>query len=513
MSLEFTSVTRFNYRFYIFISLIVFLAASMSSYAQRLNVQSLGAYQSSEPCGSAAKIVDYNPANGHLVLVNDAVARIEVVDISNPAVPLQVLDIDYVQFGSYVQSIAVSEELIAAAIESSVDDTSGVIVFFDAQGQFLNKIYTETTPDLMSFTADGQAVVTAHRHQNSRGESGSVTVVNIEDGVVQLEQKDIRRADFAEFKTSTDEAVVSGMEGEAGMSIQSTPDYLAVDKDSRTGYVTLRDADKTEVIDINLDTVAELLGGPDSETEAGGVEHGLEDFLSSLSAESEEREASVYDDVHRLDEAPGYFEQEAEMLSEAGLAMIPVEEQLNAVGRYRSGGVEYLVTANRGEAASGTFSIWDLQGNLVFDSSVGPYLIDEVMASEADLLTESAEVRRSTMKLPMTTGRIGNRTYLFTGLTAESGVLVYDITEPATTSFLDYLPLYKDLEVNETAEEAEVFAEGLFFIRKSMSPTHQPMLVVASADGGTTSFFEIRENTVAELDDVELPFDISSLLQ
>ena len=96
----------------------------------------------------------------------------------------------------------------------------------------------------------------------------------------------------------------------------------------------------------------------------------------------------------------------------------------------------------------------------------------------------------------MEIGTIQGRTYAFVGLERIGGVMIFDITDPTRTSFVDYVN-NRDFSIEfEGGDEyvpdvGDLGAEGLDFIPKSDSPTGQPLLVVANEVSGTTSVFEI----------------------
>ncbi len=109
--------------------------------------------------------------------------------------------------------------------------------------------------------------------------------------------------------------------------------------------------------------------------------------------------------------------------------------------------------------------------------------------------------RRSPNKGPepegIAVGTIGDRTYAFVGLERVGGVMVYDITIPAETTFVKYIN-NRDFSVATTAEggtTTDLGAEGLHFIPAADSPDPQgrPVLMVGNEVSGTTTLFAIDE--------------------
>lgn len=72
------------------------------------------------------------------------------------------------------------------------------------------------------------------------------------------------------------------------------------------------------------------------------------------------------------------------------------------------------------------------------------------------------------------------------------GIMVYDITEPTSPVFVDYVN-NRDFSVDPaTAETAgDLGPEGVIFIDAKDSPTSDPMLVVANEVSGTVTLYAI----------------------
>jgi hypothetical protein len=107
--------------------------------------------------------------------------------------------------------------------------------------------------------------------------------------------------------------------------------------------------------------------------------------------------------------------------------------------------------------------------------------------------------RRSPNKGPepegVALGEIDGRSYAFIGLERFGGIMVYDITEPAKTSFVTYinnrdftLPLDAKAQVT-----TDLGPEGLHFVPAAQSPDPKgrPVLIVGNEVSGTTTIFAI----------------------
>jgi len=92
------------------------------------------------------------------------------------------------------------------------------------------------------------------------------------------------------------------------------------------------------------------------------------------------------------------------------------------------------------------------------------------------------------------------KTLAFVGLERVGGVMAFDITNPASPTYLDYLNTsnYSGNFVTgkATAAAGDVSPEGLQFVRASDSPTGKPALIVSYELSGTTAIFNINGTAI-----------------
>ncbi|MCB0177198.1 MAG: choice-of-anchor I family protein [Anaerolineae bacterium] len=144
-----------------------------------------------------------------------------------------------------------------------------------------------------------------------------------------------------------------------------------------------------------------------------------------------------------------------------------------------------------------SFSIWDANGNLVYDSGS---LIEQVTAAAyPDYFNASNDANdfddRSDSKGPepegVTTGVIDGRTYAFIGLERMGGIVTVDVTDPANPIFVDYINNRDFSGDPEAGTAGDLGPEGLVFISAEDSPIGQPLLAVANEVSGSTSIYAI----------------------
>ena len=89
-------------------------------------------------------------------------------------------------------------------------------------------------------------------------------------------------------------------------------------------------------------------------------------------------------------------------------------------------------------------------------------------------------------------GKIGNKTFAFIGLERQSGIMVYDISQPKKGQFVQY---FNDRKMTEAAnKQGDLGPEGLIFIAAKDSPNGQPLLVVGNEVSGSTAIYQVKLN-------------------
>ncbi|MCB0212061.1 MAG: choice-of-anchor I family protein, partial [Anaerolineae bacterium] len=144
-----------------------------------------------------------------------------------------------------------------------------------------------------------------------------------------------------------------------------------------------------------------------------------------------------------------------------------------------------------------SFSIWDTNGNLVYDSGS---MIEQVTAAAfPDYFNATNDASdfddRSDSKGPepegVTTGIIDGRTYAFIGLERMGGIVTVDVTDPTAPTFVDYINNRDFTGDAEAGTAGDLAPEGIVFIAADDSPTGQPLLAVANEVSGSTTLYEI----------------------
>jgi hypothetical protein len=94
-------------------------------------------------------------------------------------------------------------------------------------------------------------------------------------------------------------------------------------------------------------------------------------------------------------------------------------------------------------------------------------------------------------------GALGTKTFAFIGLERMGGIMVYDITDPAAPTFVDYYNTREnfilDPETN-LAAVGDLGPEGLTFVTADQSPNGEALLIVGHEVSGTTTVYQINQS-------------------
>ncbi|MGL5080510.1 MAG: choice-of-anchor I family protein [Microcoleaceae cyanobacterium] len=149
-----------------------------------------------------------------------------------------------------------------------------------------------------------------------------------------------------------------------------------------------------------------------------------------------------------------------------------------------------------------SFSIFDSVGNLVFDSGgdfeeiTATAFPDNFNANNDENDFDSRSDNAGPEPEGIAVGDVNGRTYAFIGLERMGGVMVYDVTEPASTEFVQYLNNRDFAGDAEAGTAGDLGPEGLTFVTAENSPTGRPALIVANEISGSTTIYDFGVGAV-----------------
>lgn len=471
---------------------------------------------------AASEIVAYDKASKRMFTTNGAANKIDIIDVSNVAKPALVSQIDLSPYGTGVNSVTSQNGKVAVAVEVKSADglytsSKGKVVIFDTDGLFEKSVTVGYLPDMVTFNEDGTKVIVANEGEPNGDYSidpvGSIGIVTVADG--SYVDVDFSGAALTNAADGTPVRLGGTPSNDQAKDIE--PEYIAIS--GEYAYVTLQE--NNAMAKINLKTNA------------------LE-YVKSYGAKSWEASSGNTIDIEE--------EGEIKMKSYAGLFGLYMPDSIAA---YTVGGNTYVVTANEGDGreypvddvsvsletgdaltdekkiskltldasiaseyagendlkvvidmgdtdndgdydklytyGARSFSIWDANGDLVFDS--GDEISKKVALYEPELFNQDEgemdgrSGNKGAEPEALALGTINGKTYVFIGLERQNAIMVYDITTPAAAKFVDY---YK------TGVEGDVSAEGMKFIPATESPNGKNLLLVSYEVSGSTVVYEIN---------------------
>ena len=515
-----------------FILLLLLLVGVMPVAAQSesLTLEPLGTYSTGFFDEGGAEIVSYHAGTQQLFIINGGDNTVDIISIADPAAPELVSQLDLSEYGDGPTSVAVYEDIIAVAVESG--QGLGQVAFYTPDGAFVNAVEVGHLPDMVIFTPDGTKVLSANEGEPDDDylddPEGSVSIIDISSGV---ENATVTTLGFADF--NLDGARAAELPAEArvygpGASVAQDlePEYIAVSADSATAYVSLQEANALAVIDITGASVTGIvaLGFKDHSLEGNGLDVNNDDGAIRIQTypvlgmyqpdtlvafevdgatyilsanEGDTRDYDGYSEEGDVAEATldaETFPNAAELQSAEEAGNLEVMTPFSDTDE--DGDVDVLyIPGGR------SFSIWDTEGKLVWDSGDQ---IEQITAQlfPNDFNSDHAENNsfedRSDNKGPEPEGAaiatLNDRLYAFIGLERIGGVLVYDITDPTAPEYTTYINTRDFSGDAEAGTAGDLGPEGLIVIAAEDSPTGEPLLVVGYEVSGTTTVYSISVN-------------------
>ena len=522
-------------------------------------LESIGRYESGLFDEGGAEIVDHHPPTQRLFVINADLGGVDVLDVADPTDPTKVGELDVageLDGVSKANSVSVGTGVVAAALEAEVPQDPGEVGFYDPETlELLGSVTVGALPDKVTITPDERYALVANEGEPSEDYSvdpeGSVSVIDISDGAGSAT---VSTAGFTRFDGMEEDLRSRGIRifgPGASASQDFEPEYVTVSEDSKTAWVSLQENNALAEIDIESAEVTELLplgfkhhslagNELDASNEDGGVNirnwpiNGIlqPDAIGAYSVEGEtyivtanEGDGRDYDGFSEEAEVAD-LTLDPEAFDFDGIEGIDSVEELQQPENLGAKGVTTTLGDRDGDGAyeeiyvfgGRSFSIFTTDGERVFDSGSD---FERITAERYpdNFNNDNAESDpdgRSDNKGPepegLALGTIGDRQFAFIGLERIGGVMVYEITDPTSPEFVQYIN-ERDFSVDIEAEIVEGGApantagdlgpEGLAFATAEDSPIDDPLVFVGHEISGTTTVFRAA-GTVLEVPSVAI---------
>lgn len=501
---------------------------------------------------ASAEITAYDPLSRRLFVVNGALGTVDVLSIANPAAPTQVGTLTTAAFGAGLggaNSVAIFNGVAAIAVEANPATNNGIVAFVRASDlTLLGTVTVGALPDMLTFTPDGRFLLVAnegspnsYNQPDSVDPVGSISIIAV-GGVTPTAtsiQTTVTTAGFEAFNSQTATLRLSGVRifgPNASVAQDLEPEFIAVSADSQTAYVTLQENNAIAIVNIATSSVTAIrpLGLKDHNIPGRGLDPSDEDggtntnsgtatirimpvpvrgiFQPDGIASFRVGSATFLVTANEGD-ARDYtgFNEEARVRALCTGGLVPPAGNPNLTFDSNLGRLQVTNTLNGGQSAvngSGqctelqafgarSFTIWDANIAQIYDS--GDELEQRTAALSPGQVFNASNSNntfdnRSPSKGPepegVVTASFGSRTFAFVGLERAGGVIVYDVSNPATPFFVHYLNTRTGAA--GTPVGGDNGPEGLTFIPAAQSPNGQPLLVVGNETSGTTAIYQIN---------------------
>jgi DNA-binding beta-propeller fold protein YncE len=306
------------------VDLSSFNATNLEPTPSSLSLAKVGGYSTNVFAEGGAEITSFDPASARAFVVNAKAGTVDVLNLVDPTKPAKVGEIKASALiaGGEINSVAVANGIVAAAIQAPVKTDPGVLALYRASDlALLSSVAIGAVPDNVTFSPDGKTVLVANEGEPSDDyqidPEGSVSVVDVSDPAKPV----ARTAGFGAFNSQAAALKTKGVRiygPNATVAKDLEPEYIAVTPDSKTAFVTLQENNALAKIDIATATVTDIIA------------LGYKDY----GRVGNEIDASDRDSKINIQAWPGVF----------GMY------QPDTIAAYSVGGKTYLVTANEGDA-------------------------------------------------------------------------------------------------------------------------------------------------------------------
>ncbi|MEN7342010.1 MAG: choice-of-anchor I family protein [Pseudomonadota bacterium] len=511
----------------------------------------LGRYESGIFDEGASEIVSYDATNQRVYQVNANSGQVDIIDVMSPATPTLIGSIDVaaeIAAGTSiataldaVNSVAVNDTIVAAAIAADAADDRGVVAFFDITDQsFVGAVEVGFLPDSVAISPDGNSVVVANEGEPNDDYTvdpeGSISIIDITAGAASATADELTFEAFnagGTRATELDPAVrIFGPGATVAQDLE--PEYVAFSADSATAFVSLQENNALAVVDIASASIVSILplGTKNhsilgNELDASDRDSGINirnwpvngfympdtiatyefqgETLIVTANEGDTRDYDGFSEEERMGDLtldPTVFPDAASLQDDANLGRLLTTTADGDTDNDGDVDVLYSIGAR-------SFSIWNSNGDLLFDSGNEFELVTANRLPNnfnADNDENDADTR-SDAKGPepeaLAIGSVNGATFAFIGLERVSGIMVYNISNPQSPRFVEYRldrnfledPSFGDTD-NDGVDESNSAAgdlgpESIVFVDAADSPTSSPLLIVGSEVSGTTTIYEI----------------------
>jgi len=479
---------------------------------------------------NSAEIVAHDPISQRLFVANSIGKKLDIIDFSNPASMSIISSIDISTYGN-INSVAVKNGIVACAIENTIPEQDGFVVFFNTNGVFQNQVTVGALPDMITFNHAGTRILTANEGQPNVGYTidpeGSVSIIDISGGIASLSQSNVTTALFTAFNGQAASLKASGVRiygPGATVAQDMEPEYITVSEDDLTAYVALQENNAFAYVNLTTNTITDIkpLGFkdhsifgngldatdvgtnvnianwpikgmylPDGMTHfnVGGVEYLITanegDARADYGAANNE-ETNIGAATYSLD--PTAFPYASVIKNNANLGKLKCTNRLGDTDN--DGDFDEIYTFG-----TRSFSIWNATtGALVYDSgddleqitANDPVYGAMFNASNANITKKNRSDDKGPEPEGVVVATIAGVPYAFVSMERVGGLMVFNISNPAAPKFVQY--------VNNrglSGLTGDRGPEGIIYVKQQDSPNGNALVVLGNEISSSISVYQI----------------------
>lgn len=485
----------------------------------------------------AAEIAAYDTVSQRLFFTNADANSITILDISDASNPVLIDEVTPEVDGiDGVNSVAVANGIVAAAFEGPEADSPGTVVVMSNDGVTLATFETGALPDMVTFSPDGNFILTANEGQPNDDYTvdpeGSVTVIDISGGLESATTTTVTFERYNRMRGKLDRMGVRIFGPGASVAQDLEPEYITVM--DGMAYVSLQENNAYAILDLDELEFTDIIpyGVKDHSCDANMIDAsnrdgeinfgsypvlGLyqPDAIASFSRdgvtylvtanEGDARDYDGFSEETRVEDLmldPDVYPDAADLQAEDVLGRL---RTTTATGDLDCDGDIDQIYSYGGRS----FSIFNaMTGELVYDSgSEFERILAELLPDNFNSNNDENDSfdSRSDDKGPepeaVELAMIDDRMYAMIGLERVGGVMIYDITdldEPFFVSYTNNRDFSVDAQLDDDSTNpavGDLGVEDVVFIPADKSPNGQNIVVTANEVSGTITLFALEEET------------------
>lgn len=478
----------------------------------------------------AADAIATDTAGARLFVANNATGQVDVFSLATPLDPTLSSQLSVANAAANlgispgkITDLAVRGSYLAVSVANANPQANGMVVLYnlgalDVAGTFL----VGAGPKALRFDPTGDRLFVANEGAPNAAYTvdpeGSVSMIDYRNGVAQAV---VSTLDFRDFNSGGSRAnelpdglILTGPGATVAQDLE--PDQLANNQTGAQLYVSLSENNAVAVIDLatfEVDSIlalgnkdfGEAVSGLDSNSNGiveivsrpgvvglyqpvgvGGYRFGSNDFVVTANTGAP-REYSGFDESVPAEDLDGFNGPNIDSENPS----IGAASDRNGFGRLQvsrvsgdtdgDGDID-LISAFGGRS----FSIWDTQGNLVFDSGDDLARITAAYHGGNFNDRDEASISRGVKPKQITLFNSANQIFAMITLENDGGAIIYNVTSPYGVQFVQYLN-NRSFSADPQFDTGDLGADDIALYATSA----KAYILIANRRSGTVRVFEL----------------------